>query len=139
MQFEEEVHIDAPAERVFALYSDVDNWTSWDPDVKSSSIDGSFVTGAKGTLTPTNGPKANISFVEVVPDRSFTVKSKLPLCAMKFEHEISTKGPSSVSVAHPVSFTGLLSTLFGRLVGSQIRKGLPNTLAGLKKAAEAGG
>ena len=35
-----------------------------------------------------------------------------------------------------VSFTGFLAPIFGRLIGSGIKKGLPNTLNGLKVAVE---
>jgi hypothetical protein len=135
MKFEEQILISAPVEKIFSLYANVSGWSSWDPDVKTSSIEGAFVSGANGTLEPTKGPKAKITFVEVVPNRSFTVKSKLPLCSMCFEHELSDSS-GKTTVVHRVVFDGPLSPLFGRLIGSQIRKGLPNTLQGLKRAAE---
>lgn len=135
MQFEEKILISAPTEKVFSLYANVSGWSSWDPDVKSSAIDGPFSSGATGTLQPSNGPKAKITFTEVVPNRSFTVESKLPLCVMRFEHELLAVG-NQIQVLHRVSFVGLLAPLFGRLIGTQIRKGLPHTLKGLKRAAE---
>lgn len=87
-------------------------------------------------LEPSKGPKAKITFSEVVPNRSFTVNSKLPLCVMRFEHELSGSS-GQTKVVHRVVFVGLLAPLFGRLIGSQIRKGLPNTLQGLKRVSEA--
>ena len=135
MQFEEKILISAPAEKVFSLYANVSGWSSWDADVKFSVIDGPFASGAVGTLKPLNGPKSKITFTEVVPNRSFTVESKLPLCAMRFEHELLPVG-QQVQALHRVSFVGLLAPLFGRLIGSQIRKGLPRSLKGLKRAAE---
>lgn len=135
MQFEEQILIAAPPEKVFALYENVTAWSSWDPDVKTSSIEGSFSSGASGSLQPSSGPKARIKFTEVMPNRSFTVETKLPLCVMRFEHEL-TLLPSGTNAKHRVTFQGLLSPFFGRVIGSQIRKGLPNTLQGLKRAAE---
>ncbi|WP_310610973.1 SRPBCC family protein [Limnohabitans sp.] len=135
MQFEETILVNAPVDKLYSLYANVSGWSSWDPDVKSSSINGQFSSGVTGTLQPSSGPKAKIIFTEVVPNRSFTVESKLPLCVMRFEHEIAPLG-SQVQVLHRVSFVGLLAPLFGRLIGSQIRKGLPHTLTGLKRAAE---
>jgi hypothetical protein len=135
MQFEEQILIAAPPEKVFALYENVTAWSSWDPDVKASSIEGSFSSGASGSLQPSSGPKARIKFTEVMPNRSFTVETKLPLCVMRFEHEL-TLLPSGTNAKHRVTFQGLLSPFFGRVIGSQIRKGLPNTLQGLKRAAE---
>lgn len=135
MQFEEKIIINAGADKLFALYANVSGWSSWDPEVKSSSINGKFSSGATGILQPSSGPKAKITFTEVVPNRSFTVESKLPLCTMRFEHELASLG-NQVQVLHRVSFVGILSPLFGRLIGSQIRKGLPHTLGGLKRVAE---
>jgi len=135
MQFEEKILVNAPVDKLYSLYANVSGWSSWDPDVKSSSISGQFSSGATGTLQPSSGPKAKITFTEVVPNCSFTVESKLPLCAMRFEHELAPLG-NQVQVLHRVSFVGLLAPLFGRLIGSQIRKGLPHTLEGLKRAAE---
>ena len=135
MQFEEQVLIAAPAEKVFSMYANVESWSSWDPDVKSSSLKGQFVSGATGTLQSSSGPKAKIEFTEVILNRSFTVESKLPLCVMRFEHELSTSS-GETNALHRVIFKGLLSPLFGRLIGSQIRKGLPHSLKGLKHAAE---
>ncbi|MCA2997643.1 MAG: SRPBCC family protein [Rhodocyclaceae bacterium] len=135
MQFEQQILISAPVEKIFALYANVAGWSCWDPDVKSSSINGAFASGANGTLEPTKGPKAKIAFIEVIPYRSFTVESKLPWCLMHFEHELSAS-TGKTKVVHRVVFKGLLSPLFGLLIGSQIRKGLPITLQGLKDAAE---
>ena len=135
MQFEEQIVIAAPPEKVFALYENVTAWSSWDPDVKTSSIEGSFSSGASGSIKPSSGPKARIKFTEIMPNRSFTVETKLPLCIMRFEHEL-TLLPSGTNAKHRVTFQGLLSPFFGRVIGSQIRKGLPITLQGLKHAAE---
>jgi len=135
MQFEKRILINAPVDRLFSLYADVSDWSSWDPDVKFSSIDGQFFSGATGTLQPSSGPKTKITFTEVLHNRLFTVESKLPLCTMRFEHELSPVG-NQIQALHRVSFVGFLSPLFGRLIGSQIQKGLPRTLEGLKRAAE---
>ena len=135
MQFEEQIVIAAPPEKVFALYENVAAWSSWDPDVKTSSIEGSFSSGASGSLQPSSGPKVRIKFTEVMPKRSFTVESKLPLCVLRFEHEL-TLLPSGTNAKHRVTFQGLLSPFFGRVIGSQIRKALPNAMQALKRAAE---
>ncbi len=135
MRFEEKILIEAPAEKVFSLYADVPGWSSWDPDVTSASVSGSFTTGAP---RPTGGPEAKITFTKVAPGRSFTIEGSLPLCVMRFEHELLPMTGKKPGRA-PGFFSGLLSPLFGRLAGSRIRAGLPRTLKGLKRAAERSG
>ena len=135
MQFEERIRIKATPEQIFAIYMNVSAWSNWDPDVLSSSIDGEFVSGIKGKLKPSKGPEAKIEFTEVTNNKSFTTISKLPLCKMSFEHELAPLGEETEAI-HRVVFSGLLSPLFGRLIGSGIKKGLSATMQGLKNAAE---
>ena len=62
MKFEERILVNAPVDRLFSLYADVSGWSAWDTDVKSSSINGPFSSGATGTLQPSSGPKTKITF-----------------------------------------------------------------------------
>jgi hypothetical protein len=64
-------------------------------------------------IAPYGGPKSEIIFTEVVKGKKFIAQCKLPLCVMRFEHELDDA------------------------MGSGMRKTLPNALAGLKKTAEA--
>jgi Polyketide cyclase / dehydrase and lipid transport len=136
MKFEASTQIQAPSATIFALYANVSGWPTWDPDVKSATVDGAFVRGAKGVIVPNGGPKSEIVFTEVVKNKSFAAQCKLPSCIMRFEHELDDSG-SGTKATHRVIFQGFLAPLFGRLIGSGMRKTLPHALAGLKKAAEA--
>jgi hypothetical protein len=135
MQFEVSTQINAPAPAVFALYESVAQWPQWDTDVKSASIEGPFVSGARGVIVPNGGPKSDIVFSEVIRNKSFTVDCKLPLCMMRFEHQLDVKNGGTLAT-HRVVFDGLLSPLFGRLIGSGMRKSLPGVMAKLKEVAE---
>jgi len=136
MRFEERIKIKAPPEAVFSLYENVSGWADWDPDVVSAAIEGEFQAGSAGKLKPAKGPEAKIVLTEVTKNTSFTTTSKLPLCTMRFEHElIPTK--DETEVVHRVIFSGVLSPLFGFLIGSGIKKGLPSTLQGLKEQIDA--
>jgi len=136
MQVEHSVLVNTAPERLFALYADVPHWNRWDPDTKASSIQGPFQTGTSGSLTPTKGNTVSMVLTSVVQDRSFTVEVKIPLFRMVFEHEL-LPAQEVTKVIHRVTFSGALSFLLGRVIGSQLNKGLPVTLAKLKAAAEA--
>jgi hypothetical protein len=136
MHVEASTQIQATPAQIFAIYAKVDQWPQWDPDAKSASIEGPFVTGARGEIVPNGGPKSALLFEQVLKDRGFTVSCKLPLCTMRFVHELKADGDVT-HVTHRAEFEGLLSPLFGRLIGSGMRKSLPKALAGLKAAAEA--
>jgi Polyketide cyclase / dehydrase and lipid transport len=136
MQIEHSILVNAAPDRLFALYADVANWNRWDPDTKASSIDGPFQVGTRGSLTPTKGNTVAMLLTSVVPDRSFTVEAKIPLFRMVFEHELVPVNQAT-QVTHRVSFSGALAFLLGRMIGAQLNKGLPVTLAKLKATAEA--
>lgn len=137
MQVESRVTISVPPAKIFEIYEDVSNWNTWDPDTKESSIDGPFQTGSKGKITPPKGITVPMNFISVVPDKSFTVESRIPFFRMIFEHELHATA-AGTEVVHRVSFSGALSFLLGRIVGNPLRTGLPITLASLKRLAERG-
>jgi uncharacterized protein YndB with AHSA1/START domain len=141
MQFENKIQISAPITKVYALYADVPNWPSWDVEVKSASIEGPVVSGARGVIVPHGGPKSVLNFVKVQPNKSMVMTCKLPLCVMRFDYELASTGTANherTEATHRVTFEGLLAPIFGRLIGSGMRKSLPKAMQGLKQAAEAG-
>ncbi|MFN4774814.1 MAG: polyketide cyclase, partial [Pseudanabaena sp.] len=78
---------------------------------------------------------ASIKISEINTNRSFTVESKLPLCIMKFTHELIQEGDTT-KVTHGVEFHGPLAFLFSKIIGKQIYESFPVTLEGLKKKIE---
>ena len=132
---EEAVRISVPPATVQAIYMEVDNWSKWDPDTRSASLDGPFQVGSTGLLTPTKGFPVTMMLTEVAHERGFTAECKAPLCIMRFEHEL-TPIDGGVLAVHRVTFSGPLAILFRRLVGTQVRLGLPVTMQGLKRYAE---
>lgn len=136
MEFKYAIEIKATPQRIFEIYADVEDWSTWDKEVEYSNIQGAFQSGAIGELKPKNAPKSKIFFTEVVKDTSFTTMGKLPLCKMYLSHTINQIENGSVNVTHVVSFEGLLSAVFGNIIGRGIAKSLPDALKGLKNKAE---
>lgn len=135
MQVEHSILIDASAECVFRIYEDVAGWHTWDPDTQRASIDGPFVAGTRGSLTPTRGNTVPMLLTEVERNAYFTVESRIPLFRMVFEHELIPWG-AAIKVVHRATFSGALSFLLGRMLVKQLNRGLPVTLTNLKRRAE---
>jgi hypothetical protein len=135
MELSEEIDIQASPETIFALYANVSEWPKWDPEVKAASIEGAFVSGAKGVVHPHGGPKSTVLFTSVVPNRSYHAECKLPLCKMRFE-QLLTPTDAGTKAKHTVVFEGLLAPLFGRLIGRGMKKTLPSAMLSLKNYAE---
>jgi len=135
MQFKEEIIINTKPSEVFEKYKNVASWSEWDSEVKEALLEGEFKTGSVGVLIPTKGPKAKFKLTEVTLNKSFTSQTKLPLCVMEFSHTLKKSG-GSTKVIHSVSFSGIASFIFSRVIGQPIKKTLPETLKGLKKICE---
>lgn len=135
MDFQQSITIHAPIHTVFEQYRQVEHWHLWDESVQSAGLHGEFKVGTSGTLKPSNGPKANFTLSEVTINQSFTTKTKLPFCILVFEHALS-ETEHGVQAIHHVYFTGALAFVFAKLIGSSIKKDLPQALQGLKRVCE---
>jgi hypothetical protein len=135
MQVEHRIVISAPAQAIYRIYEDVKSWHTWDPDTKSASLDGPFVVGTHGRLSPTHGRTVPMVLTQAEPGRRFTVESKIPMFRMLFEHELD-EHDGATEVVHRVTLSGPLSFILGRMLARQLHAGLPVTLRGLKALAE---
>lgn len=104
----------------------------WDPEIKKSSIDGEFKPGATGYLKPLSGPKNRFVVTDVIQDKLFTVRIKLPLCTMYFEHELIPQS-TGTEVLNRIVFNGLLAPVFGKLIENKLKKEQSRTMLALKK------
>lgn len=135
MGIEYSIRIARTPEHIFAIYKDVDSWSDWDPDIEAVGLDGEFTAGTTGWLKPVGAPRTRTRMVSVNEPVSFIVESKLPLCTMRFEHELQIVDKDT-EVTHRVLFSGPLGSVFQRLIGSKIQKGIGGTMQGLKRYAE---
>ncbi|OYQ37479.1 hypothetical protein CHU93_00510 [Sandarakinorhabdus cyanobacteriorum] len=133
---EHSVDIQAAPYRVFSLYSDIGAWRRWDSEVSDVALPDGLKPGSKGWLKPRAGPKAKIKVTSVEHGVSFLVESRLLLCRMLFDHRLMAIA-SGTRATHTVRFEGFLAPLFRVLIGRAVDATLPDTLAGLKRHAEA--
>ncbi len=69
----------------------------------------------------------------------FTDETRLPLCRLRFAHELSTTDDGRTAVTITVSFHGLLRPLFQRVIGNDIARELAGQTQRLVQVAEAHG
>jgi uncharacterized protein YndB with AHSA1/START domain len=133
---EKQIVVMATPKTIFRIYEDVENWKSWDPDTKASSLSNGLALGSKGSLTPAKGNRIPMEITSVERDHHFTVTSETAFFRLDFEHELTFANPGT-RVVHRVKFSGLLKPFLKIVLGARIDKGLPITLQRLKVLAEA--
>ncbi|MBC7920876.1 MAG: SRPBCC family protein [Ferruginibacter sp.] len=125
----------APPEKVWRIWTDVPNWKEWDGGLQSAELLGPFQQGAKGILVPDKGPKSKFVIDVVVPNESYTFKTKLPLGTLYVKRYL-TVSEGKTRFTHEVWFTGLTKGLFGKTLGKNYRMMLPEVMKKISVLAE---
>ena len=125
----------APADRVWAVLSDVERWPTWTASMSQVVLDGPLEVGAVAKIRQPKLPATAWTVTEVVPGRSFSWESKAPGSRAVGEHEITPTGDDTCEVRLMLDQTGPLGSLVGLLYRGLTRRYVQMEADGL--AAEA--
>jgi uncharacterized protein YndB with AHSA1/START domain len=140
MRFEAVIDVNAPAERVFDVYTDVEHWPDWTRSVTRVERldDGPFRVGSRARIRQPRLPVAVWEVTELVPGRSFTWVARGPGVVTTGRHEISpTATGDRVGVRASLEQGGRLGPLLGRLTRGLTNRYLDMEVRGLKAHCEA--
>lgn len=137
MQHEVITVIPAPAERVWAILSDVERWPTWTDSVTSVELTGPFALGSTAKVRQPKLPPTSWTITEVVPGRSFTWTATAPGSRTTGWHEVTPVGDARSEVRLAIEQAGPLGTLFGLLYRGLTKRYVQMEADGL--AAEATG
>ena len=125
-------------ERVWQIWSDVSTWPHWNPDVLSVTLEGPFVSGARGSMTTKAGGTHQITLRDVEPGSSFELEtSPIPLGRFHFACRVRPAGAGASTISQSITIHGPLGPLYSAMMGPRIAQGFEPILGGLKAAAEA--
>jgi len=137
--FKETVETTATANQIWKLWSSPESWPSWDHGVEWVKIEGPFVKGSRGVMKPVGGPKVKFEMIDAVAGEGFKDRSFLPLTALDFTHVYTPAGNGkTATITHTVEMRGLLTPLFSRVIGGNIKKDLRLAMTKLARLAEGG-
>lgn len=125
----------ASPEAIWALWSDIKTWNTWDHGIENGEIEGALIEGANGWLKPKGGPKVKFKILRAEKNKVFHDRSSLPLTSLDFIHTLERDGDYTI-VTQRVEMTGLLTFIFAKVIGSGIKKDMPSAMAKLVEMAE---
>src|SRR5256886_6092006 len=109
----------APA-RVWQVWSDVNTWPEWNPDMKESRLDGPLKLGATGMINTRSGGKHDVVVTSFEDGRSFELESTaMPATKMAIRATIAPSGQGS-RITQGFEPRGLLAPLVGPMMSGQI-------------------
>ena len=135
MHTERTITIDAPADRVWAILSDVERWHTWTSSITSVDLDGALAVGATAKVRQPRLPPVTWTVTEVVPGRSFTWRSSAPGSRAVGEHAITPTGGATCEVRLALDQEGPLGSLIGLLYRGLTRRYVQMEADGLAREA----
>jgi hypothetical protein len=126
----------AGPQQVWRVWSDVDHWPEWNPDMKESKLNGPLKLGMTGMINTRSGGRHDVVVTHFEDGRSFELESTaLPATKMAIRATIAPSGTGS-RMTQGFEPRGLLAPIVGPMMSGQILKTFNAVLLGLKQKVE---
>jgi len=135
-RYEHTAQAPVSAEAVWGLWSRVERWADWNPDIETISIDGPFAAGSTFVMNPDGDEPVHMMLAEVEPGRSFTDVAEFNGLVIRTIHTMEPVG-NELKITYAMEITGPAADTIGAEVGAQITADFPETVAALLKHAAA--
>ena len=111
------------ATQVWAVWTDVNQWHTWQDDIEYAKLNGEFEKGNVIHFKPKGGPNIKLELTEVKPDSVFIDLTRFPLAKMFDSHELIDHG-DNLEIKSTIRIEGPLSFLWRKLVAENVANGL---------------
>ena len=111
------------AEQVWKVWTDLNQWHTWQSDIEYAKLEGEFKVGNTFLLKPKGGPKVNIEIIKVEPNRQFTDLTRFPGAKMYGSHEFVIHG-DELEIKTTMSIEGPLSFVWRKIVTEDVANGM---------------
>ncbi len=125
----------APA-AIWQLFTQVDQWRSWNPGIAHAELNGPFRDGASGRVKRPGGHEGTFAIVEVDEGRSFVYEEKAPGGRLRILHSIERLSSDRSRVAMRATTDGPLSRVLGLITHKIIEGYVPTAVQQLAAKAE---
>ncbi len=137
----------APPEMVWAEWSSPGTWDQWVPVFKWAKFYGPFAENTRGEVQMQNVPgligkimtrkPQKWLITEIVDKKIFNDYAPQFLAKVWFNHSLNKDAAGNTIITIEVRITGVLSSIYGALVGKIFKRILPVAIANLVKLIEA--
>src|SRR5579871_2785451 len=126
----------ASAADVWRVWSDVDAWPEWNPDMKESKLNGPLQVGTTGVINTRSGGRHDVVVTHLEPGKSFELESSaMPGTRLAIRATVTPVGTGS-RISQAFEPRGLLAPIMGPMMSGTILKTFSSVLAGLARKVE---
>jgi uncharacterized membrane protein len=135
---EDSIEIDAPAQLVWKVFSDVEHWPEWTASVTSLvGHDGAdLAVGKRFSIKQPGMSKLNWKVTEIDPGLSWTWVQRSPGVNVIARHYVTARPGGRTLVRQELDQRGFLGALVGWLMVRKTRRFLQQEAQGLKARSE---
>ena len=139
MRYEISVDVEAPAERVWTVLTDVERWPEWTASMTSLRpvAADSLAVGGEVVVKQPRLPVTRWRVTHLEPGRAFTWSARRPGLTTVAAHRIAAPDGGPVKVTLSLAQTGPLAAVLGALAGGLTRRYVIMEAYGLKRYCEA--
>ena len=135
---EDSIEIDAPAQLVWEVFSDVQRWPEWTASVTSLvGTDGANIAvGKRFAIKQPGMSKLVWKVTEIDPGLSWTWVQRSPGVRVSARHDVIAQSDGRTLVRQQLDQRGVLGALVGRLMVKKTKRFLELEAQGLKARSE---
>ncbi|TYU83819.1 polyketide cyclase [Listeria monocytogenes] len=137
MEFSFMTQVNAPKEKVWEYYADIQKWYVWESDLKNITLDNGFKTDSTGVMELEGMPPMEYVLTSVKEFQEFWDKTDTPMGSIFFGHEIIEISNDSINIKHTVKLAS--DTITDEKIGflKNVFADVPDSILLLKKVVEA--
>lgn len=110
---------DIKPEDIWHIWTDINNWHTWNPGIEYCKLEQPFAVGNFFTLKPVGAPAVQIQLVAVEKNHLFTDCTRFPGANMYGMHEMQ-ETPEGLRLTTTMTVTGPLGFLWRKLFAEKI-------------------
>lgn len=114
---------DLAPEELWHVLANISGWADIDKNIENISVEGIPAKGSKFVLKPKGGPRLTFVVGDFDPPSTYSDICQMPFATMKTTHCLSRKDVTTIDIQ--IVIEGLLSPIWGFLVGQKHANGLP--------------
>ncbi len=129
--------VHASKEKIWDILIDVENWKSWDKDVKSAKLLAPFEVGAPGILVSIDNKKSTFIITDISKYNYYKNYYHFPLLTkLKFKHKIQELGNNKYKITFIAKFSGLLARYYTKKQSAGIKYVMNHAMINLLNICE---
>lgn len=117
-------------ERIWSIWTDVNNWPSWHGDLDYCKLEGPFAVGSFFMLKPKGAPAVKIDLIEIKEGHEFTDCTRFFGARMYDTHKME-ETKEGLRLSNKLMVTGPLKWLWILLVAKRVADSVPEEMDAL--------